>query len=149
MSTTTGNVQPIWIAKGDVTNNGTTGMNQAITAAAADYTGISANNSLVFTAGADGARIERLKFTPSGTNVQTVARVYINNGSVNTTATNNTFIGEITLPATTASATSALISPEFLMPNGSFAIQGAFRIYVGLGTAVAAGWVVTPIAGQY
>lgn len=149
MSTTTGNIQPIWVAKGDVTNNGTTGMNQAITLAANDYTGINANNTLVFTAGADGARIERLKFTAAGSNVATVARIYINNGSANTTATNNTLIGEITLPLTTASATAALISPEFVMPNGAFAIGGGFRIYVGLATGVASGWVVTPIAGQF
>jgi hypothetical protein len=149
MSTTTGNVQPIWIAKGDVSNNGTTGMNQAITLAAGDYTGISANYSLVFTAGTDGARVERLKFSPAGTNIQTVARIFINNGSANTTATNNTFVGEITLPATTASSTAALISPEFIMPNGALALTGGFRIYVGLATAVAGGWVITPIAGQY
>lgn len=149
MSTTTGNVQPIWIAKGDVSNNGTTGMNQAITLAAADYTGISANTALVFTAGADGARMERLKFSPAGTNVQTVARIFINNGAANTTATNNTFIGEITLPATTASATAALVSPEFVMSGGALAIPAGFKIYVGLGTAVAGGWVITPICGQY
>lgn len=149
MSTTAGNVQPIWIAKGDLSKDNATTMNNGITLAAADYTGISANTSLVFTAGADGARVERLKFVPMGTNIQTVARVFINNGSVNTTATNNTFVGEITLPATTASATAALISPEFFMPNGALAMPGGFRIYVGLGTAVAAGWVVTPIAGQY
>lgn len=149
MSTTTGNVQPIWIAKGDLSNNGTTGMNQGITLAANDYTGVSANNSLVFTAGADGARLERLKFCSAGTNIQTVARIYVNNGSTNATATNNTFIGEITLPATTASTTAALISPEWIMPNGSMAIPGGFKIYVGLATAVAAGWVITPIGGQY
>lgn len=149
MSTTTGNVQPIWIAKGDLSNNGTTGMNQAITLAAADYTGAGANNSLVHTAGADGSRVERLKFSPSGTNVQTVIRIYVNNGSTNATATNNTFIGEITLPATTASANAALVSPEYLMPNGSIVLPSGWKIYVGLGTAVAAGWVVTVISGQY
>lgn len=149
MSTTTGNVQPIWIAKGDLSNNGTTGMNNAITAAAADYTGVSANNSLVHTAGADGSRIERLKFTPAGTNIQTVMRIYVNNGAANTTATNNTLIGEITLPATTASATAALISPEYLMPNGAIALPAGWKIYIGLGTAVAAGWVCTAISGQY
>ena len=149
MSTTTGNVQAIWIAKGDLSKDGTTGMNQAITAAAADYTGVSANNSLVFTAGADGARMERLKFTAAGTNVQSVARIYINNGAANTTATNNTLIGEMSLPATTATNTAAVVSPEFVMPGGALALPGGFRIYVGLATAVAAGWVATPICGQY
>ena len=56
MSTTAGNVQPIWIAKGDLSKDNGTTMNQAITLAANDYTGIGANNVLVFTAGADGAR---------------------------------------------------------------------------------------------
>jgi hypothetical protein len=149
MSTTTGNVQPIWIAKGDLSNNGTTGMNQLITAAANDYTGISANNSLVFTAGTDGARIERLKFTAGGTNVASVARIFVNNGATNATATNNTFIGEITLPATTATAVASTVSPEYVFPGGALAIPATWKVYVGLGTAVAAGWVVTPIAGQY
>ena len=149
MSTTTGNVQPIWIAKGDLSKDGTTGMNQPITAAAADYTGVSANNSLVFTAGTDGARMERIKFTAAGTNVQSVARIYINNGAANTTATNNTLIGEMSLPATTATNTAAGSSPEVVMPGGALALPGGFRIYVGLATAVAAGWVATPICGQY
>lgn len=150
MSTTTGNTQPIWIAKGDVTTDGTTGMNQGITAAAADYTGIGANNALCFTAGADGARLERIKFTAKGTNVATVVRIFLNNGSTNATATNNTFLGEITLPATTISAVAALISPEWVPPGGvALAMPGGFKIYLGLGTAVAAGWVATPVAGQY
>ena len=149
MSTTTGNVQPIWIAKGDLSNNGSTGMNQALTAAANDYTGVSANNSLAFTAGADGGRMERLKFTPAGTNIQTVARIFVNNGGSNTVATNNTFIGEISLPPTTASSTAALVSPEFIMPGGALALPPGFRIFVGLATAVAGGWVGLPICGQY
>lgn len=149
MSTTAANVQPIWIAKGDLSKDNGTGMNNAITLAANDYTGAGANNSLVHTAGADGSRVERLKFTSSGTNVATVARIFVNNGSANTTAANNTLIGEITLPATTASAVAALVSPEFVMPAGALALNGGFKIYVGLGTAVAAGWTVTPIAGQY
>jgi hypothetical protein len=150
MTTPTANVQPIWVAKGDVsTNNGTT-MNQAITAAAADYTGAGANNVLCLTAGADGARLERIKFTAAGTNVATVMRVFLNNGSANTTAANNTFLGEVTLLATTASAVAALTSPEWVPPGGgAIVIPGGFRIYIGLGTAVAAGWVATPILGQY
>jgi hypothetical protein len=149
MSTTTGNTQPIWIAKGDLTTNASTGMNQAITLAANDYTGAGANNVLVFTAGPDGARMERLKFTAAGTNIQSVARIFINNGATNATATNNSLVAEMSLPATTASATAALVSPEFIMPGGALAIPAGFKIYVGLGTAVAAGWVVTPICGQY
>ena len=105
-----------------------------------------ADVSLVFTAGAEGSYIERLRFKAGGTNVATVARIYINNGSANTTAANNVFYGEATLPATTASATVATAEIDYMM---NLAIPASFRIYVGLATAVAAGWVVTPVAGNY
>lgn len=140
------NIDPIYTRDPEVANNGTTGMNQLILNAANDYTGIDADVSLVFTAGADGSYIERLRFKAGGTNVATVARIYINNGSANTTATNNVFYGEATLPATTASATVATAEIDYFM---NLAIPGGFRIYVGLATAVAAGWVVTPVAGNY
>ena len=137
---------PIYTLEPEVANNGTTGMNQLITAAANDYTGIDADVSLVFTAGANGSFVQRLRFKAGGTNVATVARIYINNGSSPGTATNNLFYGEISLPATTASATVATVDLDYPM---NFAIPATFRIYVGLATAVAAGWVVTPVAGNY
>lgn len=139
-------IDPIYTREPEVANNGTTGMNQLVTAAAADYTGVSANASLVFTAGADGSYIDRLRFKAGGTNVATVARVYINNGSAPTTATNNTFYGEISLPATTATNTAATAEIDYPL---NIAIPATFRIYIGLATAVAAGWVVTPVAGNY
>lgn len=140
------NTDPIYTLEPEVANNGTTGMNQLITAAANDYTGIDADVSLVFTAGANGSFVQRLRFKAGGTNVATVARIYINNGSSPGTATNNQFYGELSLPATTASATVATVDLDYPM---NFAIPATFRIYVGLATAVAAGWVVTPIAGNY
>jgi len=141
------NNDPIFSRVGDVTNNGTTGMNQAILAAATDYTGVDADTSLVFTADAtNGSFVQRLRFKAAGTNIATVARIYLNNGSAPTTATNNTFYGEISLPATTAIATAATVEIDYPM---GFALPAGFRIYVGLATAVAAGWVVTPIAGKY
>ena len=140
------NTDPIYTLEPEVANNGTTGMNQLITAAANDYTGIDADVSLVFTAGANGSFVQRLRFKAGGTNVATVARIYINNGSSPGTATNNLFYGEISLPATTASATVATVDLDYPM---NFAIPATFRIYVGLSTAVAAGWVVTPVAGNY
>ena len=142
-----GNVDPIYSRVGDVSNNAGTGMNALVTAAANDYTGAGANNSLVFTADStNGSFLQRLRFKAGGTNVQTVARIFLNNGSVNTSATNNEFYGEITLPATTATATAATVDIDYPM---NIAVPPGFRIYVGLGTAVASGWVVTPIAGRY
>lgn len=141
------NTAPIYSRYGDVTKDGATGMNQLVTAAAADYTGANANNSLCFTSDAsNGGFIQRLRFKAGGTNVASVARIYINNGGVNTTAANNTFYGEVSLPATTAIANNATIEIDYPM---GFAIPAGFCIYFGLGTAVAAGWVCTPIAGKY
>lgn len=140
------NTAPIFSINGDVSNNSGTGMNALITAAANDYTGAGANNSLVFTAGTNGSWIERLRFKAGGTNTASVMRIFINNGSANTTAANNVFYGEISLPATTAIATAATVEIDYPM---GFAIPASFRIYVGLATAVAAGWVCTPIAGEY
>lgn len=142
-----GNTSPIFSRVGDVTKDGTTGMSALITAAANDYTGAGANNVLVHTADAtNGSFVQKLRFKAGGTNVQTVARIFLNNGSANTTAANNAFFGEIQLPATTAIANAATIEPEYSL---NIALPPGFRIYVGLGTAVASGWVCTALAGKY
>lgn len=141
------NTNPIFSVKGDIsTNNGTT-MSQPITAAATDYTGIDTDYALVWTADAtNGGYLKGLQFVSGGTNVATVARIFANNGSAQTTAANNSMIGQQGLPATTASNT--LPTAELYYPIDK-AFPPGFRIYVGLATAVAAGWVVTPDAGQY
>jgi hypothetical protein len=140
------NTSPIFSVAGSVATDNSTGMHQGITAAANDYTGAGANNSLVFTAATDGSFIQRLRFKAKGTNVATVMRIFINNGSANTTASNNTFYGEISLPAITSSSSAATVDIDYPM---NFALPGGFRIYCGLGTAVSAGWVIVPIAGKY
>jgi hypothetical protein len=140
------NNNPIFSRQGVVTSDSGTGMAPTLTTAAADYSGVSVNNKQVFKAGPDGSYIQRLRFKSLGTNVTTVARIYANNGSTNTSAANNSLIGEITLPATTASAVAATPDMDYLV---EFALEANFAIYVGLGTSVAAGWMVTPIAGDY
>ena len=140
------NTSPIFTEKADVSiNNGTT-LPSPITTATGDYTGVSPNHQLVHTAGADGSYVRRLQFKALGTNVASVARVYLNNGSDPTVAANNVLFDEVSLPVTTASnvaATSTIVLPM------EMAINPAFRIYVGLGTTVAAGWDVTAVGGQY
>ena len=143
------NTSPVFTLTPALSVNNGTGMGTALTAAANDVTGVSANNQLVFTAGTvDGSYLRRLHFKPLGTNAtQTVARIFLNNGADPTVATNNRFFDDFQLPATTISAT-APIGPgqDFIM---EFAIPAGWRIYVGLATAVAAGWAVTPIGGNY
>lgn len=141
------NNDPIFSKSGCTSVDGSTGMGAAILSAANDYTGAGANNQLVFSADAtNGGYIQRLRFKALGTNTASVARIFINNGATNTTATNNSFYGEISLPATTLIATAATIDIDYPM---NFAIEPGFKVYVGLGTAVAAGWKVTPVAGKY
>ena len=142
------NTQPIFSVKGEVSSDGGTTMAPTFTTAAADYTGATAtHNKLVFTADStNGGFIQRLRFKAIGTNTASVARIFLNNGSANTTAANNSFYGEISLPATTAIATAATVEIDYVM---NFALPPGFRIYVGLGTTVAAGWVCTPVGGEY
>lgn len=142
------NTQPIYSISGDVSVDSGTTMATTFTTAAADYTGATAtHNKLVFTANAtNGGFIQRLRFKAVGTNTASVARIFLNNGSANTTAANNSFYGEVSLPGTTAIATAATIDIDYPM---NFALPPGFRIYVGLGTTVAAGWVCVAIGGEY
>ena len=80
------NTQPIATKKGNLTANGGTTMVTGMVTATGDYTGASANHVLAHTAGADGSYIKKIKFKATGTNTASVARIYLNNGSVNTTA---------------------------------------------------------------
>jgi hypothetical protein len=141
------NNSPIFTRKGDISFNGTTGMAQPTTAAANDVTGAGANNVLVWTAdNVNGGFIQRIKFRPAGTNVASLMRVFINNGVANTTAANNLFWDEVILPATTLSATVPMQGVDLFM---GLALNPGFRIYVGLATAVAAGWLAIPVGGAY
>jgi hypothetical protein len=103
---------------------------------------------LAFTAGANGGYIQRIRFRTLGTNLAaTVARIWINNGGVTGTGTNNTLWDEITLPTTTNSEVAAQANYELPL---NFALPPTYRIYVTLGTTPnAAGWDATIIGGEY
>jgi hypothetical protein len=102
--------------------------------------------ALAFTAGADGAFIESIVGQPLGTNVASLARVFLNNGLTTATATNNMLIGQIGLPAITNSETSEVASVSFAVNR---AIPAGWRVYITLATAVAAGWEFTTFGGNY
>jgi hypothetical protein len=76
-----------------------------------------------------------------------VLRVFINNGSTNATATNNSLFEELTLPITTASNTGEIGTDYDVTLNLS--LPTGYKINVVLGTAVAAGWKVTAVGGDY
>ena len=69
------NVQPIFTRLGAIEGSA------VMTTAAADYNGQNVNNTLVMVADpTNGTFIQRLRFKALGTNVATVARIYLNNG---------------------------------------------------------------------
>lgn len=100
-----------------------------------------------FTADAtNGSFLQRLRFKAAGTNVQTVARIFLNNGGSNATPANNVLFDEVTLPSTTASANSATPVIEAAM---NIALPPGWKVLITLGTAVAAGWQVSAPGGDY
>ncbi len=134
------NTTPIFSKKGDIQWS-----TAALTAAntAKDGTGTVAS---VFTAGADGAFVQRLIARPLGTNVATVLRIFVNNGATNATAANNSLVAEMTLPASTLSEVASLPPFELALNH---ALPAGYRINCTLGTTVAAGFALTVLGGSY
>jgi hypothetical protein len=102
---------------------------------------------LIFTADpTNGGYIQKLRIRALGTNVATVMRIWLNNGSTIATSSNNVLYDEVSLQVSTVSQTSALSVYELPL---NFALPLGYTIYVTLGTTVVAGFDVTAIAGKY
>jgi hypothetical protein len=124
-----------------------TSWNQSvITAANAALDGTGTVGTLL-TAGANGSRVNRLHIQHLGTNVATVMRFWLNNGSANTTPANNVLIAEVTVPANTLSQTAASTAIEAAL---NVVLKPGYKILYAIGTAVASGHSVsTPDTGDY
>lgn len=93
----------------------------------------------VYTVGANGGRVDKIIVrpsgdagaAPSGASTATVMRVWVNNGSVNTTATNNALIAELTVPTFTPSAVAALTGYELPI---NLVLPANYTIWVGTAT---------------
>jgi len=133
----TGTPQIEWYTNGSTTN---------ILKTANATSAIIPENYLVFTAGSDGGFVQKIRFRPLGTNIATVARIFINNGGAYTTYANNIIYEEISIPATTLNHASALSLFEVTL---NVALPPSYRIYVSLGTTVSAGFDVCAIGGSY
>lgn len=107
--------------------------------------------ALAFTAGAEGARVDTIQVrytatngsTATGTSAASVLRFWLNNGSDNTTATNNKFLGELAMPAQAVTALATGTMPEYIKTLG-ISIPAGYKIYVG--ATVAAGGVLAFLA---
>ena len=98
------------------------------------------------TAGVNGAKVDYIKARALGTNVATVLRLFINNGGVTSTATNNSLFMERALAATTASATTE--TADWVIPC-NVTLPAGYKIIAVLGTTVAGGWQFTTVSGDY
>ena len=102
---------------------------------------------LVWTSDAtNGGFLDQVVFQPLGTNIATVGRVWLNNGSATGTLANNVMLKDITLAATTNSETAQIGQTAVSL---ALPIPAGYRIYVTLGTGVAAGFGVAAYAGKY
>lgn len=110
----------------------------------------------VFTAGADGSRIDQIKVRALGTNVATVIRFFVNNGSTNATAANNSLVHDTTIAATTNSETAALVDNNITLTVNTTEtvppipyLPAGYKLNITIGTTVAAGLQVTVWGADY
>lgn len=109
----------------------------------------------LFTAGANGSKIDQIKVRALGTNVATVLRLFVNNGSANSTAANNTLIHEVTIAATTLSEVAALVDTDIVITKGADTVvpipylPAGYKIMATIGTTVAAGLQMTVHGANY
>lgn len=118
-------------------------------------TGTAANTNLdgtgtvvtVFTADAtNGSKVETVTMWNLGTNVTTVVRFFVNNGSTNTTASNNALVQEFTWNANTVSQTAASTPVTW---QANLYLKPGYKLNVTIGTAIAAGIMVAAQGGDY
>jgi hypothetical protein len=143
------NTDPIYSKAGVI------GPSVNLTTQANDYTGVSQYNRVVFTADAtNGGYVQRLRFKARGTNIATVARIYIGNGSVNTN-----FATAPAAPTGTGSSTggSMIAGSNYfgvivaIGPDGAQSVVGTYSaaatVTGGAGNAGSISWAYTPVLG--
>lgn len=99
----------------------------------------------LYTAGANGSKCDGVYVAYTGTSVQTVLRLFVNNGSTNATAGNNALIKSVTVPANTLSETTA--ASDVFIPLGIM-LPAGYKINATIGTTVAAALALTATGGD-
>lgn len=117
------------------------------TSAVTGTDGTDADVKTVFTAAAEGSRVDDIYIEHLGTNSTASAiRFYINNGSSSTVATNNALFHEETLAANTLSQTAASIGVRFA---ANLVLPAGYKILVSSGTALAGDAKVTAVGSDF
>jgi hypothetical protein len=99
----------------------------------------------LYTAGANGSKLNGVQIAYTGTSVATVLRLFVNNGSTNATAGNNSLYQSITVPANTLSETVA--ANDLNIPL-ALTLPAGYKLMATIGTTVAAALAVTASGGD-
>lgn len=135
------NTQPIFTRVGDVQ-----WANDVSVGNTADNLTVGTSYHVFAADGTGGGYVQRIRFRPLGSNIATVARVWINNGGSTGVTGNSVLWDELSLAASTLSQTSALANNELPL---NFALPPSYKLIVTLGTGVTAGYDVSVIGGKY
>ncbi len=100
----------------------------------------------VFTAGANGSKVETVSLWNMGSNVATVVRFFINNGSTNATAGNNALLNEVTWATNTASQVAASTPVQW---QANLYMPAGYKLNCTIGTAIASGIMVESQGGDF
>jgi hypothetical protein len=101
----------------------------------------------IFTADAtNGSKIEDVFVVGAGTSIATVIRFFVNNGSTNTVASNNTLVHEESVAAITSTQTAAT-TPVVWRAN--LVLPAGYKLNCTLGSSVAGSLIVTAIGGDF
>lgn len=115
----------------------------------------------LFIAGTNGSRIDQIKVRPlcdsatQSSNVATVLRLFINNGSTNATVANNSLAHETTIASEAHDADGALDDYVITVVVGSETrcpipyLPAGYKILATVGTTISAGIQVTVHGGDY
>lgn len=99
----------------------------------------------LYTAGANGSKLNGVQIAYTGTSVATVLRLFINNGSSPTVPANNSLYQSITIPANTLSEVAAAADINYAL---SLTLPAGYKLMATIGTTIAAAIAVTASGGD-
>ena len=143
------NTSPIYSIVGDIQSVASN--NSGLVVGPTANTALDGSGTLykLFTAGANGSYVQKIRFRPVGSPAATVCRVFISSSGT-TSSTVTWLYDEITLPAVTLSQTAA--TSVFELPLNFALPTTPYSLWVTFGTSTGSagtGYSVVCIAGDY
>lgn len=116
-------------------------------AASTNKTGTdTANSTTLFTAGENGSFVRKIRLKAMATGVAGIARIFINNGTDQTTATNNSLFKDVDLPAVADIDAGAVADIEIEVNE---ALPAGYKLCMITATVAAGSWQATVFGGDY